>query len=142
MALSVVIELSIIALQALRGTTSHYNQTTSFDGTLFSIMGNFVILLWCLHLVTSVLLLIERLPERPMAAGLALGLVVTAIGMAIAGTMLPRGAHTVGMPDGGPGLPFLGWSTIAGDLRVSHFFGLHALQVIPLAAYMIDVRRG
>ena len=50
------------------------------------------------------------------------------------------GAHTVGAPDGGRGLPVTGWSADHGDLRIAHFLGMHGLQVLPLFAWWIARR--
>lgn len=51
--------------------------------------------------------------------------------------MLARGSHTVGAADGGQGLPFVNWSSVAGDLRIAHFIALHAIQIIPLFAWLL-----
>ncbi len=153
------IEMAIIVLQVGRGTTSHFNVDTSLDATLWGTMGTMIVVVWLMTLLVAALLLRQRLPDPAFAWGLRLGLLISLLGMAIAFPMTQptaaqidgarasgqrltvAGAHTIGAPDGGPGLPVVGWSTEAGDLRAAHFVGLHGLQVMPLAAWLVGRRR-
>ena len=153
-----VIEVAIISFQAARGVTSHFNFTTPLNGTLFSIMGSAIMLLNIMTLVLAVVLALVKIKDRPLAWAMRAGVFIALLA-GIPGYMMTAptpeqravlaagesspiiGAHTVGAEDGGPGLPFLGWSTEAGDLRPAHFIGLHALQVLPLAALALR-RRG
>jgi hypothetical protein len=52
------------------------------------------------------------------------------------------GSHTIGAPDGGAGLPITGWSREHGDLRVPHFIGIHAVQLLPAIAWSIGLLGG
>jgi len=142
-------EMVLIAMQVIRNTTSHFNQTTPFDAAVFTAMGAMIAGIWLLTAVVAFLLARRRFAEAPIVWGVRLGLVAGLLGMAVAflmpqptpdqeailaatGSSSSIGAHSVGVVDGGPGLPVVGWSTEGGDLRVAHFVGLHALQILPL----------
>lgn len=149
-AASLALEMVIIIGQAARGTLSHFNNATAFDRTLYILMGNSIAMLWMANLAIVILLLRTAMPDAATRWAIRLGLVIALVGMSVGflmvsaapepipgvdmETRVPVGAHSVGVPDGGPGLPLVGWSTIGGDLRIGHFIGMHGLQALPLLA--------
>jgi hypothetical protein len=142
-AIAMLIEMACIALQAARGTTSHFNFVTPLDAAIFSVMGLGIAVNTVLLLLLFQLFLTH--PNRiapPYLWGIRLGLLVIILGSLEGALMIVRGGHTVGAADGGPGLPFVDWSTRAGDLRVAHALGLHALQVFPLFGWAVSGRVG
>ena len=156
-AAALFLEMLWIAGQAMRGTTSHFNNATPFDTTLWRMMGVIIGFVFLLNMVAVVLLLLQRMTEPVLAWSLRLGSLLSIVGMAVAFLMTQPtaiqmaalhagvalstvGAHSVGVVDGGPGLPILGWSTSGGDLRIPHFVGLHALQMLPLFGWLLGRR--
>ncbi|WP_052695218.1 hypothetical protein [Hymenobacter sp. AT01-02] len=141
-AVSMGVEILCIVVQAGRGTTSHFNGATATDGMIFSLMGlfimvNTVVIIWAVFLVWQ-----HRLHgSEAYVWGVRLGLALFLVGSVVGGMMVHLNQHTVGAPDGGAGLPGLGWSTRAGDLRIAHFLGLHALQAIPLLGWVLGRRQ-
>jgi len=132
-------EIVAILMQAARGTTSHFNVASLFDAVVFQAMG--VMILINTGLVAWLLMLFMRSPEpmpRAQLAGIRLGLLLFLIGGLEGGMMIAANAHAVGVPDGGPGLPFVNWSTEGGDLRAAHFVGLHALQALPILGWFLS----
>jgi hypothetical protein len=128
------VEMAIIVGQAARGVRSHFNADTAFDATLFSIMGATIVVLWFATLAVALRFLRQPDRDRAVATAIRLGLLVTLVGLLEGFAMVALNGHAVGVADGGPGLPLVGWSTTGGDLRIAHFVGMHALQGLPLLA--------
>ena len=148
-----LLEMVGITLQVARGTMSHFNNTTPFNATLFNIMGALIALLYVATLVVAVTLLRSPMRDASFTWALRLGLLIAIAGLSVGFLMLQAtpeqlaqgeaaqysGAHGVGVTDGGPGLPLVGWSTTGGDLRIGHFIGMHGLQALPLLALILSL---
>jgi hypothetical protein len=153
-AVTMVLEMAIIAGQAWRGTTSHFNVSTTGNVVLFSIMGAAIVIQTLSTIAVAIALWRHRFDDPALGWALRLGMTLTIIG-ALTGGLMTRptatqleaaragermtiaGAHTVGAPDGAPGLVGTGWSTEHGDLRIPHFVGLHAIQALGILAFVL-----
>ncbi|MFC5923945.1 hypothetical protein [Micromonospora vulcania] len=143
-----VIEMVLIVVQVVRGTTSHFNASTPLNVAIFAVMGLSITVLFVAHLIIGIVVLQRRIPDRVARTAVGWGLGLSLLGMLAAmpmvlpgqdtGSEVIAGAHSVGVPDGGPGLPVFGWSTTGGDLRIGHFVGLHALQALPILAILLS----
>jgi len=137
--LAMIIEMVCVIMQAVRGTTSHFNISTPFDGMVFSIMGTTILVNTIAMLVFLGIIRRDTPPQRAgYICGIRLGVLIFLLASAEGVVIIMNNAHTVGAPDGGPGLPFVNWSTSYGDLRVAHFFGMHAMQALPLLGFLLD----
>lgn len=141
-------EMAVITGQAFRGRRSHFNNATPFDTSLYNLMAAGVVVLWTGMLVIAILLTRARIKDRASAWVIRTGIVIALAGAGLGFLMTQPtaeqraadgigssdviGAHAVGVPDGGPSMPLTGWSTTGGDLRIPHFVGMHALQLLPL----------
>jgi hypothetical protein len=132
-------EIILIVMQAARGTTSHFNSTTLFDSSVFTAMG--LIIVTNTFFIVYLLILYFRaeidLP-RSIVWGMRLGIALFVLAAFEGGLMSAMMRHSVGIADGGPGLPFVNWSTRGGDLRAAHFIGLHAFQAVPIFALAVE----
>lgn len=152
-AATAIVDVGFIAIQAARGTYSHFNANTdTFNQIGQQVFMSGVLGLFGVSLVIAIMLLFQRVGDAPLTWALRAGIGLAAVGMAVAfyivgaasddtrevedaygNTVTLSGQHGVGVPDGG-GMPITNWSTVGGDLRVPHFIGIHAIQVFVLLA--------
>ncbi|WP_051343270.1 hypothetical protein [Pseudonocardia spinosispora] len=149
-----VVESVVIVGQVARGRPSHFNNSTPLDATLWSVMAVTIVTLWVGTLVLTALVMRAPIADPASRWAVRLGAAISLVGLGLGALMTtpPRaqphrvgefdrmiGAHSVGVSDGGPGMPLTGWSTTGGDLRIPHFVGMHALQALPLLVMLLGV---
>ncbi len=131
-------ELIYIVCQAAKGELSHFNISSPFKGMMFSLMGIAISIMTAWTGYIAFLFFQKSFPQLPVAYvwGIRLGLVLFVIFAFAGGIMGAKLSHNVGGEMiASKGLPLVNWSKQFGDLRVAHFFGMHALQILPLIGF-------
>jgi hypothetical protein len=144
MTVAMLVEFAYIIAMAAQGQGSHFNMSTTFHMVMYVIMGLVAALIVLSAGVVGVAVLRDRearfAPEMRMAVGW--GFVLTSgLGLLTGAVMSLVGRHVGVHPEAGAVIPFFGWSALVGDLRPAHFMALHAMQAVPLAAFVLG-RRG
>ncbi len=131
-----VLEMIYITGQAAIGEASHFNTSTPFHAIMYSLMGlGATLLVAVLAWMGWVIARHNGLHDAQVLA-VVLGLMLTfVLGGGFGGYLGNMSQHWVGAAaTDANGIPLFNWTRDGGDLRVAHFFGMHAMQVIPLLA--------
>lgn len=156
-----IVDVGFIAVQAARGTFSHFNDNAdTFNQVGQKVFMSGVLGLFGASLVVAIMLLFQRVGDAPLNRAIRVGLGLAVAGMGIAfylvGANTDRqqvtdayghpvtlaGSHGIGVEPGGPGMPLTHWSTVGGDLRVPHFVGLHAIHFLLITLLVLHLLAG
>lgn len=129
-------EILWLLLAAASGVPAHFNFASPFWTLAYAIAGVGSVVLLSAILVQGMMVARTRAASIAPAlrTSLVLGAVVSFGATLISAGFLSAGAgHWVGgSASDAAGLALMGWSRTGGDLRVAHFWALHAQQAIPL----------
>ena len=132
-------EVGYVAYRAAFGQLSHFNVSTTLNGALYTAMAIAITIVTIYTAYIGVLFFTAQVAQLPVHYlwAIRLGILLFVVFAFEGFVMGSRLTHTVGGPDGTRGLPLLHWSYTHGDLRVAHFIGMHALQVLPLVSFYV-----
>jgi len=132
-------EIFYIALQASKGQLSHYNLSTPVYSVLFSMMALAASVVTLYTAYVGLLFFKNDFPDLPnyYLWAIRMSIIIFVIFSFEGFAMGSKLSHTVGALNDNSNWFIVGWSKTFGDLRVSHFIGMHALQVLPLVSYYV-----
>ena len=141
-AATAIFELAFLAIQAGRGKRSHFNAETLFDQIGGSLMAAGASVLVGGAMVIGIVILVATLARghaaisEPVTLSVGLGLIIGGFLGGYTGSFIGMNAGPFVGPHlaSDPVVPLFGWSQSVGDLRIAHFLGLHAMQVLPILA--------
>jgi len=132
-------EIIYITFQASQGQMSHFNVSTSTYSMLYSLMGLAAAVVTIYTAYIGILFFTQTFPDLPnyYVWAIRFGILIFVVFSFEGALMGSRMNHSVGAINDNSNWFIVGWSKTVGDLRVSHFIGMHALQILPMLSFFI-----
>ena len=134
-----ITEVVYIAIMASLGEASHFNLSSNFTSIMYSIMGigaasMVLVLPWMAYLIAK-----QNPLSNPLILAIVIGLCLTCLlGGSFGNYLSSNGGHWVNAaPTDANGVWLFNWVMDGGDLRVAHFFGMHAMHAFPIFVVLL-----
>ncbi|MGW4471290.1 hypothetical protein ACWENQ_16605 [Nonomuraea sp. NPDC004354] len=136
LAVASLVETALIDLQRWRGVPSHLNFTTPFDATVSAALAAFAIVGLIPSIIVIIVVAWRRFDGPPsMRLAVRAGLAVLSLTL-VSGAALIANGRAIGLPPQATDLSIFG---AAGQLKVPHAVTLHAVQVLPVLAWLLTL---
>jgi hypothetical protein len=137
-AICMFLEIILITMQAVRGVASHFNTSSPFDTAVFSVMGGIIGFNAIIIGIHFVLFLFFENGGGTYRLSIIWGMVLFLLGNFTGYLMVHYFSALTMDAVVGQGMPITNWQPDAGDLRIAHFLGLHAIQFMPFTGFLLE----
>ena len=134
-----ITEVVYIAIMASLGEASHFNLSSNFTSIMYIIMGigaasMVLVLPWMAYLIAK-----QNPMSNPLILAIVIGLCLTCLlGGGFGNYLSSNGGHWVNSArTDANGVWLFNWAMDGGDLRVAHFFGMHAMHAFPIFVVLL-----
>jgi hypothetical protein len=139
--ISFLVELFLIDMQQWRGVPSHFNYSTPFDAAVFNIMGTMIVLVEIVIVLIALWTFFSLKAPPSLAWAIRLGMVLLVVSQIFGNLIIANGIPQVldfqtgeFISEGVNSAYIFG---AAGSMKVPHALTLHAIQVLPLLAFLL-----
>jgi hypothetical protein len=139
--ISFLVEVFLIDMQQWRGVPSHFNYSTPFDGAVFNIMGTMIVLVEIVVVVVALWTFFSLKAPLSLTWAIRLGMVLLVVSQIFGNLIIANGIPQVldfqtgeFIREGVNSAYIFG---AAGSMKVPHALTLHAIQVLPLLAFLL-----
>jgi hypothetical protein len=133
-ALSMFIEVGLITMQRWRGVASHFNVSTPFDQIVFALMGTLIMIVAVIIAIVTVksFRVLNTRPEMKLA--IRSGLLFLNLTNVLGVILVAYGNYIMrALPGHAPNIYGQG-----GMMKVPHGLAVHAIQVLPILAWLLN----